>query len=193
MRFHDPQAGRITIDGQDIARVAQHSLRRNLGLVQQDSVVWAGTLRENLLFVCPGADEAALWRALEQAELAGFVRHTAEGLDTVLGERGVSLSGGQRQRLALARLFLVSPPIIVLDEATSALDGLAEQAVLRAIDRLAAEKRTLLIIAHRLSTIVDCDQIVVVARGRVADRGTHRELLARCEIYQALCREQGLA
>ena len=193
MRFHDPQAGRITIDGQDVTRLTQDSLRRNIGLVQQDSLLWAGTLRENLLFVRPEADEAALWRALEQVELAGFVRQTPQGLDTLLGERGVRLSGGQRQRLALARLFLVAPPIIVLDEATSALDGPSEQAVSRSIGRLAAETRTLLVIAHRLSTIMDCEQIVVLARGRVVDRGTHAELLGRCATYRDLCREQKLA
>jgi ABC-type multidrug transport system fused ATPase/permease subunit len=192
LRFHDPQSGRITIDGQHVAHLTQHSLRRTLGLVQQDSSVWAGSLRDNLLFVRPEADDAALWHALEQAELASFVRHTPEGLDTMLGEQGVRLSGGQRQRLALARLFLVSPPIIILDEATSALDGPSEQAVLRSIGRLAAETRTLLVIAHRLSTIVDCEQIVVLARGRIVDRGTHAELLARCDTYRDLCREQGL-
>ena len=192
MRFHDPLSGRITIDGQDVAHLTQHSLRRTLGLVQQDSLLWAGTLRDNLLFVRPEATEDAIWHALEQAELASFVRQTPEGLNTVLGERGVRLSGGQRQRLALARLFLVSPPIIVLDEATSALDGPAEQAVLRSIRRLATETRTMLIIAHRLSTIIDCEQIVVVAAGRIVDRGTHPELLARCETYRALCKEQGL-
>jgi ABC-type multidrug transport system fused ATPase/permease subunit len=192
MRFHDPQSGRITIDGQEVAGLTQESLRRTIGLVQQESLLWGGTLRDNLLFVRPEAEEAALWHALEQAELAGFVRRIPEGLDTVLGERGVRLSGGQRQRLALARLFLVSPPIIVLDEATSALDGPSEQAVLRSIGRLARDARTMLIIAHRLSTVLECEQIAVLARGRVIDRGTHRELLARCETYRELCREQGL-
>lgn len=192
-RIYDPAEGRVLIDGRDIRTFTQSSLRRRVGFMTPDTQLLDGTLRDNLLFVRPEADDAALWHALDQAELAAFVRQTPLGLDTVLGERGVRLSGGQRQRLALARLFLVSPPVIVLDEATSALDGPAEQAVLRSIRRLATETRTMLIIAHRLSTIIDCEQIVVLAAGRIVDRGTHSELLARCETYRALCQEQGLA
>jgi ABC-type multidrug transport system fused ATPase/permease subunit len=192
MRFYDPTSGSVRVDGQDLRHVTQHSLRRQIGLVQQDSLIWAGTIRDNLLFVFPEADEAALWDALEKAELASFVRQTADGLDTLLGERGVRLSGGQRQRLALSRLFLLSPPIIVLDEATSALDGLAERAVQRSIDRLMATGRTMVVIAHRLSTIVDFKKIVVLEQGQIVAHGTHAELLETCPHYRDLCVKQGL-
>ena len=192
MRFYDPTSGSVQVDGQDLRHVTQHSLRRQLGLVQQDSLIWAGTIRDNLLFVMPEAEEAALWQALEKAELASFVRQTIDGLDTLLGERGVRLSGGQRQRLALSRLFLLSPPIIVLDEATSALDGLAERAVQRSIDRLMATGRTMVVIAHRLSTIVDFEKIVVLDQGRIIAEGSHAKLLETCPHYLDLCVKQGL-
>lgn len=192
MRFYDPTSGCITIDGQDLRHISQHSLRRSIGLVQQDSLLWAGSVRDNLQFVLPEATEEDLWSALEQADLATFIRNTSDGLETVLGERGVRLSGGQRQRLALARLFLRQPRIVILDEATSALDGLAERAVQAAMARLLAG-RTALIIAHRLSTVLDCEQIVVLEAGRIIDRGVHADLLQRCPCYRSLCQRQGLA
>jgi ATP-binding cassette subfamily B protein len=191
MRFYDPTAGVICIDGQDLREVTLESVRRSIGLVQQEVQLWAGTIRDNLLFVNPQAEDAQLWEALDNAELGGFVRSLPEGLETVLGERGVRLSGGQRQRLGLARLFLSAPPLVVLDEATSALDGLAEKAVQRAMATL-LQGRTALIIAHRLSTIIGCDTIVVMREGVLLDRGTHEQLLARCEYYHHLCAEQGL-
>ncbi len=192
MRFYDPIGGRVLVDGQDLRHITQHSLRRQVGLVQQDSLLWAGTIRDNLLFVKPEADEIALWEALEKAELASFTRQTADGLDTMLGERGVRLSGGQRQRLALSRLFLLSPPIIILDEATSALDGPAERAVQRSIDRLTVTRCTMVVIAHRLSTIVDCEKIVVLDKGTIVAQGSHLELLESCPHYRDLCAKQGL-
>ncbi|MFW5844933.1 MAG: ABC transporter ATP-binding protein [Planctomycetota bacterium] len=191
MRFHDPTAGRITIDGQDLRTLRQQDLRRSIGLVQQESLLWSGSIRDNLRFVRPTADDAALWAALEQAELGPFVRRTPDGLDTILGERGVRLSGGQRQRLALARLFLLAPPIVVLDEATSALDGVAERAVQAAMQRL-LQGRTALIIAHRLSTVIDCDRIVVLDAGRIIATGIHHELLTGCAVYRRLCAQQGI-
>ena len=186
------QPRNVLMDGQDLRHVTQHSLRRQVGLVQQDSLLWAGTIRDNLLFVNPEADEMALWEALEKAELASFTRQTIAGLDTILGERGVRLSGGQRQRLALARLFLLSPPIIILDEATSALDGPAERAVQRSIDRLTVNRCTMVVIAHRLSTIVNCEKIVVLEQGMIVAQGNHSELLESCPRYQDLCTKQGL-
>ena len=191
MRFHDPSAGSISIDGQDLRSLHLSSLRRSIGLVQQETQLWSGSLRDNLAFIAPEATEERLWTALAQAELADFVRQTAQGLDTLVGERGVRLSGGQRQRLALARLFLQSPRIVILDEATSALDGLAEQAVQAAMQRLMAG-RTAIIIAHRLATVVDCDRIIVLESGRITGAGTHSELRATHAVYADMCSGQGL-
>ena len=192
LRFYDVSAGEVTIDGQDIRQVTQHSLRRAIGIVQQESQLWAGTVRENLAFACPHASEQDMLQALDRAVLSSFIRFSPDGLDTVLGERGVRLSGGQRQRLALARLFLLSPAIVILDEATSALDGLAERAVQQAMAELLKD-RTALIIAHRLSTIIDCDHIVVMRHGQIVDQGTHRALRQRCAYYNELCQQQNLA
>lgn len=143
MRFYDPGSGSISIDGQNLTDVQLLSIRKQIGLVQQDILLWAGTVRDNLHFVNEKATEQQMWEALENAQLAPFFKRLPDQLETLLGERGVRLSGGQRQRLALARLFLVNPPIVILDEATSALDGLAERSVQKAMDSLLKNKHLL--------------------------------------------------
>jgi ATP-binding cassette subfamily B protein len=184
-RFYDVDAGRITIDGIDIRDLTLSSLRAQIGIVQQDVFLFAGTIRENIAYGRLGADDAAILEAARRARLDGLIRELPEGLDTVIGERGVKLSGGQKQRLAIARIFLKNPPILILDEATSALDTETERAIQASLAEL-AEGRTTLVIAHRLATIRNADRIVVVADGRIAEQGTHRELLATGAVYRAL-------
>jgi ATP-binding cassette, subfamily B, bacterial len=189
LRFYDPTAGRITLDGRDIRAGAQHDLRRAIGLVSQDVYLFHGSVRDNLSLGRPDADEGALWRALEQAEARGFVEALPRGLDTLVGERGQKLSGGQRQRLALARAILKNPPVLVLDEATSAVDNETEAAILRSLETI-SRHRTTVVIAHRLSTVRHADEIVVLDQGRVVERGRHEALLARDGVYAGLWRVQ---
>ncbi len=188
-RFYDTTAGRILIDGVDIRTVTLKSLRDAIGIVPQDSVLFSASVRENLLYGNPAADEAKLWKALEQANIRGFVDALHDGLDTVIGERGVKLSGGQRQRVALARVFLKDPPVLVLDEATSALDSEVENLIHEAMRRL-MRGRTSFLIAHRLSTAVEADLIVVLDKGALVETGTHPELLRSGGVYAQLFREQ---
>ena len=184
-RFYEPSAGRITIDGQDIRGMTLASLRAQIGIVQQDVFLFGGTVRENIAYGRLGAPEADIVAAAGRAQLADVIAALPQGLDTVVGERGVKLSGGQKQRLAIARMFLKNPPILILDEATSALDTETERAVQRALADLAAG-RTTLVIAHRLATIRNADRIVVVDSSGLAQQGRHGDLLAAGGTYQRL-------
>jgi len=181
-RFYDPQSGRITIDGQDIAKVSQTSLRRAIGIVPQDSVLFNDTIGYNIAYGRDGATQAQVEAAARGAAIHDFIVSLPDGYETRVGERGLKLSGGEKQRVAIARTLLKDPPILILDEATSALDSRTEAAIqdtIRTIER----GRTSIVIAHRLSTVVDADQIVVLDGGRVAERGTHAELLRRDGLY----------
>ncbi|WP_439576835.1 ABC transporter ATP-binding protein [Elioraea sp.] len=184
-RFYDVDAGRITIDGIDIRDFTLASLRAQIGIVQQDVFLFAGTIRENIAYGRLGASDPEILEAARRARLDGMIRELPDGLDTVIGERGVKLSGGQKQRLAIARIFLKNPPVLILDEATSALDTETERAIQASLAEL-AEGRTTLVIAHRLATIRNADRIVVVADGRIAEQGTHRQLLEQGAVYRAL-------
>lgn len=188
-RFYDISSGSIAIDGQDVRDVTQRSLRSAIGLVQQDVYLFDGTLRDNIAYGRPGATDTEVEEAARKANIHEFIASLPEGYDSVVGERGSRLSGGQKQRVAIARVFLKDPAILILDEATSALDNESEEAVQESLERLAAD-RTTIIIAHRLSTIKNADEIATVERGRVVERGTHEELLARGGTYARYYRMQ---
>lgn len=189
-RFYEVTGGRITIDGADIRDMTQESLRENIGIVQQDVFLFAGTLRENIAYGRLGATEAEIRDAARRARLDDVIADLPQGLDTVVGERGVKLSGGQKQRLAIARIFLKNPPILILDEATSALDTVTEAAIQGALAELAAG-RTTLVIAHRLGTIRNADRIIVVTEQGIVEEGTHAELVAAGGVYQRLHAQAG--
>nr|WP_211110190.1 ABC transporter ATP-binding protein [Acuticoccus mangrovi] len=184
-RFYEPTGGRITIDGTDVRDVTLASLRRQIGIVQQDVFLFAGTLRDNVAYGRLGAGEADIVDAVKRARLDHVVNALPNGLDTVIGERGVKLSGGQKQRLAIARIFLKDPPILILDEATSALDTETEREIQLSLAAL-SEGRTTLMIAHRLATIRDADRIVVVTPEGIAEEGRHADLVAARGIYRRL-------
>jgi ATP-binding cassette subfamily B protein len=184
-RFYDPTTGRITIDGQDIAEVTQASLRSEIGIVPQDTVLFNESIGYNIAYGRDGAQQADIEKAAQGAAIDHFIEALPERYESMVGERGLKLSGGEKQRVAIARTLLKNPPILVLDEATSALDSRTEQAIQETLDRV-AESRTTVMIAHRLSTIVNADQIVVLDEGRVAERGTHDELLERGGLYADL-------
>ena len=190
-RFYDPTEGRIFLGDQDMAELTRSSVRSVVGYVEQEAAVLAGTVRENLTLGAPNATEERCWWALDQVNLRERVEET-DGLDTVLGDRGLTLSGGQRQRLALARMLLMDTPILLLDEPTSAVDSQNEQLILDAIDA-SAEGRTLVVVAHRLSTVTDADQIIVLDNGRIEATGTHSELLQLSPLYRNLASRQLLA
>ncbi|WP_020557963.1 ABCB family ABC transporter ATP-binding protein/permease [Thiofilum flexile] len=184
-RFYDVTGGAIFIDGQDIRAVTQESLRRAIGIVPQDTVLFNETLRFNLQYGKPDATQADLEQAARMAHIAEFIAKLPDGWDTVVGERGLKLSGGEKQRVAIARAILKQPPILIFDEATSSLDSTTERAIQRTLEEVAGDHTTL-IIAHRLSTIVNADQIVVLDAGRVVEQGTHPALLALKGHYAAL-------
>ncbi len=189
LRFWDPSAGRILLDGVDLRDFELDHLRARISLVSQDTYLFNNTLRANVLLARPEADEAAIHRALEQAALADFVASLPEGLDTMVGERGVQLSGGQRQRVAIARAFLKNAPTLILDEATSHLDAVSEAQVRGALDALMRD-RTTIVIAHRLSTVRNADLLAVLDSGHLVETGSHTELLARGGLYARLIRRQ---
>ncbi|MEX2291211.1 MAG: ABC transporter ATP-binding protein [Mycobacteriales bacterium] len=188
-RMYDVDAGAVRIGGVDVRDVTMRSLRDAVGVVTQDAHMFHDTIRANLLFAAPAADEDRLWQALEAAQVGALVRSLPDGLDTLVGDRGYRLSGGEKQRMAIARLLLKAPRIVVLDEATAHLDSESEAAVQRALSAALAG-RTSLVIAHRLSTVREADQILVMDEGRIVDRGRHEELLERDGLYTELYRRQ---
>ena len=190
-RLYDATSGVVRVGGEDVREVTLQSLEDVVGYVTQDAHMFHDTIRENLVYARPGADEDQIWAALEAAQIAPLIQSLPDGLETVVGDRGYRLSGGERQRLAIARLLLKAPPIVVLDEATAHLDSESEVAVQRALDAALAG-RTSLVIAHRLSTVRDADLILVVEGGRIAQRGTHAQLLAQGGLYADLYRTQFL-
>jgi ATP-binding cassette subfamily B protein len=188
-RFYEPGSGRITIDGQDIHKVTQSSLRAAIGMVPQDTVLFNDTVAYNLSYGRDGASEAELREAAQSARIDGFLRILPMGYDSQVGERGLKLSGGEKQRVAIARTILKAPPILVLDEATSALDSNTEREIQDALERV-SRGRTTLVIAHRLSTVVNADEILVLDKGVIAERGRHEALLARGGLYAGLWNRQ---
>jgi subfamily B ATP-binding cassette protein MsbA len=191
-RFWDPTGGRITIDGKDVREVTLASLRAQMAIVTQETVLFNDTIRANIAYGRPDLSQADVERAARMAQAHDFILQLAQGYDTPVGERGVFLSGGQRQRIAIARAFLKNAPILILDEATSALDSENEREVQRALEELmrleGGRHRTTLVIAHRLSTIRNADRIVVVVDGAIIESGGHDELLARGAEYARLWR-----
>ena len=190
-RFYDVTAGAVLVDGNDVRDVTQMSLRRSIGVIQQDVFMFAGTIRENIRYGRPDATDAEVVEAAVRAEIHEEIMQMPDGYDSYIGERGVMLSGGQKQRLSIARVFLKNPKILVLDEATSALDTVTEQRIQASFDEL-SRGRTTIIIAHRLSTVKNADCIAVVENEHIVEMGSHRELLEKDGVYAALCRAQEL-
>ncbi|WP_119272600.1 ABCB family ABC transporter ATP-binding protein/permease [Taklimakanibacter deserti] len=188
-RFYDVGAGRILIDGQDIAQVTQKTLRAAIGMVPQDTVLFNDTVRYNIRYGRPEADDADVEDAARLAQVHAFVMSLPKGYETMVGERGLKLSGGEKQRVAIARTILKSPPILILDEATSALDSMTEREIQSALAQV-SRNRTTLVIAHRLTTVVDADEIIVLDQGTIAERGTHAELLRERGLYAAMWNRQ---
>jgi ATP-binding cassette subfamily B protein len=188
-RLYDVSSGKILIDGQDIRKVTQSSLRASIGMVPQDTVLFNDTIRYNIRYGRWDASDAEVEEAAQLAQIDGFIRMSPKGYETQVGERGLKLSGGEKQRVAIARTVLKAPPILVLDEATSALDSHTEQEIQDALERV-SRNRTSLVIAHRLSTIVGADEIIVLDQGRIAERGTHSQLLATRGLYASMWNRQ---
>jgi len=188
-RFYDVTEGAIRLDGRDVRQVTQQSLRRQIGIVQQDVFLFADSIMENIRYGRPGATDEEVIEAAKKAEIYDDICQMPNGFDTYVGERGTLLSGGQKQRVSIARIFLKNPPVLILDEATSALDSVTEAKIQKAFDTL-SEGRTTLIIAHRLSTIRNAERIVVIADGKIAESGSHSELLATGGMYAALYETQ---
>jgi subfamily B ATP-binding cassette protein MsbA len=188
-RLFDPDAGRVLVDGLDIREHSLASLRGQIGAVTQETVIFPGTVRSNIAYGSEQADEEQILEAARRAHALPFIEQLSKGLDTPVGEQGLTLSGGQRQRLAIARAILRNPSILIMDEATSMIDADSESHIADAVGEF-SRGRTTLIVAHRLSTVVSADRIVVMDQGRIADQGSHAELLERCEVYRLLARTQ---
>ena len=188
-RFYDVTGGRVTIDGQDVRDVTQESLRAAIGMVPQDTVLFNDTIEYNIRYGRPSAADDEVREAARQARIGAFIESLPQGYNTPVGERGLKLSGGEKQRVAIARTILKSPPILILDEATSALDTNTEQEIQSELDRV-SKGRTTLMIAHRLSTVVNADEIIVLEKGRIAERGSHGELIARGGLYATMWNRQ---
>ena len=188
-RFYDVTGGRITIDGQDVRDVTQESLRRATGMVPQDTVLFNDTVAYNIRYGRPEANEEEVREAARMAQIADFIEALPDGYRTEVGERGLKLSGGEKQRVAIARTILKAPPILILDEATSALDTHTEREIQAALDQV-SRNRTTLVIAHRLSTVVNADEILVLEKGRIVERGRHQDLLARDGLYASMWARQ---
>jgi subfamily B ATP-binding cassette protein MsbA len=192
LRFHDPDKGHALLDGHDLAEYSQKDLHSQMGIVLQESLFFSGSIADNLRLGKPDATKDEMWAALESANAAEFVRQLPRNLETILGERGAKLSGGQKQRLAIARLFLKGPKIVMFDEPTSALDSESEAHVKSAIGKL-FKNRTSITVAHRLSTVRDADRIIVIDKGAIVAEGRHDELRHTCPLYDDLCKKQGVA
>ncbi|MBQ5514371.1 MAG: ABC transporter ATP-binding protein, partial [Oscillospiraceae bacterium] len=190
-RFYDVTGGRITVDGKDVRAITQDSLRRNIGIIQQDVFMFAGTVRENIRYGRPDATDEEVEEAAKRAEIHAEIMEMPEGYDTYIGERGVMLSGGQKQRLSIARVFLKNPPILILDEATSALDSITEQRIQQSLDKL-SKGRTSIVIAHRLSTVRGADKIAVIEGEQIEEEGSHSELMEKNGAYASLVKAQKL-
>jgi ATP-binding cassette subfamily B protein len=188
-RFYEPSSGRISIDGQDIRNVTQASLRAAIGMVPQDTVLFNDSILYNIRYGRDPSSDAEVEAAAQNAQIDAFIRSLPQGYGAQVGERGLKLSGGEKQRVAIARTILKAPPILVLDEATSALDSFTEREIQAALERV-SRGRTTLIIAHRLSTVVHADEILVLDKGVISERGKHEELLARGGLYAGLWSRQ---
>jgi ABC-type multidrug transport system fused ATPase/permease subunit len=188
-RFYEPNSGEILLEGTPVTELSRDALRSQIGYVEQDAPVLAGSIRENLLIGSPNATDAELKSVLAEVNLTAVLKRDKRGLDAEVGEAGIMLSGGERQRLAIARALLAAPPILLLDESTSALDGLNEQRMREAIDAV-AQGRTMIVIAHRLSTVVDSDLIIVLDQGKVVGSGTHSQLVKSTPLYKQLAKHQ---
>ncbi|SON55915.1 putative multidrug export ATP-binding/permease protein [Hartmannibacter diazotrophicus] len=188
-RFYDVTSGRVMIDGQDVRDVTQQSLRTAIGMVPQDTVLFNDTIFYNIRYGRPDATEEEVYKAAEMAQIGHFIESLPQGYKAMVGERGLKLSGGEKQRVAIARTILKSPPILILDEATSALDTNTEREIQSALDRV-SENRTTLVIAHRLSTVVNADEIIVLEKGQIAERGTHMALIAKGGLYATMWNRQ---
>ena len=184
-RFYDPIRGRILIDGIDVKEVSLRSLRRQIGIVTQETILFNDTIRANIAYGNLSASQEKIEAAAIQAHAHEFIKHLPKGYDTIIGDRGMKLSGGERQRIAIARALLKNPPILILDEATSQLDSEAERIVQEALDRL-IQGRTVFVIAHRLSTVRNAHRIVVIEKGRIVEEGSHSELISRDGLYKRL-------
>ena len=188
-RFYDLDSGCVSVDGHDIRGITVRSLRESIGMVLQDTILFSGTIRDNILYGRQGATESEMLEAARMAHVDEFAEPLPDGYDAIIGERGMTLSGGQKQRVSVARAFLRDPRILILDEATSSLDSRAEAIIQDALGEL-MQGRTTLVIAHRLSTIVNCDSILVLDDGRIVERGAHHELIRKGGLYRQLCEEQ---
>ena len=188
-RFYDIESGAVTIDGINLTDITQDSLRRAIGIVPQDTVLFNDTIGYNIGYARPSASQDEIIAAAKAAQIHDFVSGLPKGYETMVGERGLKLSGGEKQRVAIARTLLKDPAILILDEATSALDSVTERDIQTALDN-AAKDRTTLVIAHRLSTIVNADRIIVMEDGSIAEQGTHAQLLKKAGLYAKLWKQQ---